>query len=96
MLAIILAICVGFNKGMDFKGGIIVSVMAEEQNLEEEKEYSTFKYRLDEVLEENGVKGSIYLLEKDSVSYNDVLNHEQHVLLHAIYNSRLVIHLLFL
>ncbi len=73
VVAIILAIVLGFNQGLDFKGGLLVSVTAETQNLQEEIEYNTFKDSVDSVLEANGVKGSVYLVEENAVTYQDVL-----------------------
>lgn len=72
ILSIALAIFVGFNKGIDFNGGILVSVKTE-QNLEDSKEYATFKNKVSDILNDNKVAGSVFLVEKDSATYNSVL-----------------------
>ncbi|MBQ8762151.1 MAG: hypothetical protein IJZ26_02400 [Clostridia bacterium] len=72
VLCVILAITLGFNKGIDFGGGILVSVKTE-SNLENAKEYSDFTKEVNEVLKENKVNASVYLVEKDSVTYDSVL-----------------------
>lgn len=71
--AIIMGIILGFNKGIDFNGGILVSVTAENQNLEVTQEYNSFVNDVNTILNENGVSGAVYMVEKDSISYNDVL-----------------------
>lgn len=73
VFALVIGIVFGFNKGLDFNGGIMLSVVADTQNLEDGKEYSEFKSNVDSVLAENKVGGTVYLLEKDSVTYKDVL-----------------------
>ena len=73
VLAVIFGFVFGFNQGMDFKGGIQVSIVAENQNLEEESTYKTFKNKVDNVLQANGVSGSIYLTETEATTYNNVL-----------------------
>ena len=73
VVALIIGIVFGFNKGMDFNGGIIVSVVTDEYNLELAEDYSTFKGKVDKILQDNGVSGSVYLTEKHSEYQDDVL-----------------------
>lgn len=73
VLTIIIAACVGFNKSMDFKGGLMVSVMSETANFDKVDEYNSFKEQVDDVLKANGVKGSVYTKELDATTYNNVL-----------------------
>lgn len=73
LFALIIGIIFCFNKGIDFNGGIIVSVVAEDYNLEESKEYNEFTNQVNTILNNNGVKGSVYLTEKHSNYQNDVL-----------------------
>lgn len=73
VVALVIGIVFGFNKGLDYNGGVMVSIVADTQNLENSKEYSQFKSDVDSVLNENGVGGSVYLLEKDSTTYKDIL-----------------------
>lgn len=72
-LAIVIAIFFGFNKGMDFNGGLLVSVVTDQYNLEDSEEYNKFKGEVDKVLESNGVCGSVYLTEKHTEYQDDVL-----------------------
>ena len=71
--AIVLSIFVGFNKGMDLNGGIIVSVVSENYDLTQSEQYNEFKGDLDQILLDNGMQGSIYLLEKDDATQDDIL-----------------------
>ena len=73
LLGIILSVVVGFNQGLDFKGGVIVSVVSETADLNDGKEYAVFKSKVDSVLLDNNVSGSVYIIEKDAITYNDVL-----------------------
>lgn len=73
VVALIVGFFAGFSKGLDFKGGVLVSINAQSYNLTDEKEYATFKNKVDLVLNENNVEGYIYSVEKDSITYDDVL-----------------------
>lgn len=73
LLAVVMFFAFGINKGMDFKGGVIASVVAEGVNLEDDKQYQTFKDAVDVILNENGVNGYIYMTEKDANTYEDIL-----------------------
>lgn len=73
VLAVIIGVACGFNKGFDFNGGLLVSVVAETADFSEASEYNEFKATIDDILSDNGVKGSIYLKEKDETTFNDVL-----------------------
>lgn len=73
IVAVTVGLIAGFNKGLDFKGGVIASVNSQAYNLTDEKEYSAFKNKVDAVLNENSVEGYIYSVEKDSTTYDDVL-----------------------
>ena len=73
LVAIIFAAVFGFNKGMDFKGGIQVSVMAQNVKFESNEEYNEFKAEFDEVLKNNDLSASVYIKELDAETYNNVL-----------------------
>lgn len=73
ILAIVLGAVLGFNKGFDFNGGILVSVVADTADFSETTEYNEFKNNVDEILLDNGVNGSVYLREKEGTAYKDVL-----------------------
>ena len=73
VVALVVGIIFGFNKGLDFNGGIIVSIVADSQNLEVAKEYNSFVGEVNSVLSENNVSSASYLLEKDSTTYKDIL-----------------------
>lgn len=73
VVALVIGLCFGFNKGMDFNGGIIVSVVTDEYNLEIAEDYGTFKGKVDKILQDNGVSGSVYLTEKHSEYQDDIL-----------------------
>lgn len=73
IVAVVLAIFVGFNKGIDFNGGILVSVVAENHNLEDSADYTAFTNEINTILNNNGVNGAVYMVETDSVTYNNVL-----------------------
>lgn len=63
LCAIILAISVGLNRGMDFKGGISLSVVAGvEYDLTDSKNYTEFKGKIDNILQKNGVNGEVYTI----------------------------------
>lgn len=64
VIALVFGLCFGPNKTLDYKGGIIVSVVADTQtNLNEKDEYKAFKKELDEVLNENNINGKVYTVE---------------------------------
>ncbi len=64
ILAIVLACTVGFNKGLDYTGGIVVSVVAgTETKLDDKKTYNEFKAEVDDVLKTNDVNGQVYTVE---------------------------------
>ena len=73
VVALVFAFVFGFNKGMDFNGGIIVSVVTDEYNLEVSEEYGVFKGKVDKILQDNGVSGSVYLTEKHTTYQDDIL-----------------------
>ena len=73
VFALVIGLIFGFNKGMDFNGGIIVSVVTDEYNLEIAEDYNTFKGKVDKILQDNGVSGSAYLTEKHTEYQDDVL-----------------------
>ncbi len=59
VLGVVLALCVNFNLGMDFKGGTVATVVIE-QDLGDAKVYKDTKTELDKVLKDNKVTGLIY------------------------------------
>jgi len=64
VIALVFGLSFGVNKTLDYKGGIIVSVVAGTQiNLNEDKQYDLFKKEVDEVLNENKVHGKVYTVE---------------------------------
>lgn len=68
VLAIVFVFTIGFNKNIDYTGGIYVSAVANTTesgrlDLENKQVYSDFKTGLDTVLEENNVKGQVYSVE---------------------------------
>lgn len=68
VLAIVFAFTIGFNKNIDYTGGIYVSAVANtveagRLDLEDSEVYSEFKANIDDVLEENNVKGQVYSVE---------------------------------
>ena len=71
--ALVVGIVFGFNKSIDFGGGVMVSVVADNNDLTVATEYNQFVGEVNEVLAENKVGGAVYLLEKDSTTYKDVL-----------------------
>ena len=73
VVAIIMAIFMGLNKGTDFKGGILVSVVAENYNLEITEDYNNFTSEVNQILTKNGVNAESYMVETDSVTYDSVL-----------------------
>ena len=73
LVAIFIAIFAGLNKGIDFTGGIKVEVVADTLNLSDANNYSAFKTSVDKVLNNNGVNGTIYQTEYDSVTGKDTL-----------------------
>ena len=73
VLAFVFAILFGFHQGMDFKGGISLSVVSETLDLNLSKNFEEYKSKVDVILNNNGVTGSVYLVETESTNYNDVL-----------------------
>lgn len=73
IMAIVFVCVFGFNKGVDFRGGIQVSVMAENVKFDNSEEFNTFKTKFDEVLTNNDIKASVYIKEVDADTYNNVL-----------------------
>ena len=68
IIAIVLTITVNFNKGIDFKGGIIVSFNAgQEVTLTDTSVYNEYKNGIEEVLNDNGVVGNVYTVENTSI-----------------------------
>lgn len=64
VLAIVFAFTIGFNKSIDFTGGMMVSVVAgTDVKLDEKTTYNEFKTTVDNVLKSNNVKGQIYSVE---------------------------------
>lgn len=74
IVAVVFAFAFGFNKGMDYKGGIYVSVMAGDNvDLTLSEDYNEFKQRVDDSLSLSNVKGSVYTTELDSTTQNYIL-----------------------
>ena len=68
ILAIVFAFTLGFNKDIDFTGGIYVSVVAgTDVNLQNKTTYAEFKVKLDDVLNDNNVKGKVYSVEVNNL-----------------------------
>ena len=69
VLAIVLMFTVGFNRDMDYTGGVYLSVVAvsqttgEKLDLSKTEDYNSFKQEVDEVLVDNKVKGKVYTVE---------------------------------
>lgn len=64
VLAIIFAFTIGFNKSIDFTGGMMVSVVAgTDVKLDDKTTYNEFKTTVDNVLNSNDVIGQIYSVE---------------------------------
>ena len=72
VLALVFMFAFGFNKGMEFKGGVIASVMSQTTDFEDFGGYNQLKADVDVVLEENNVRGNIYSIENDLTTYNKV------------------------
>lgn len=83
VMAVVFLFVFGFNKDIDLKGGIVVSVVAGiDVNLSDAETYNTFKQRVDEVLETNNLSGRVYTVEvNDMQEYTLVVkvenNHSQ-------------------
>ncbi|MBE7074494.1 MAG: hypothetical protein E7376_00720 [Clostridiales bacterium] len=75
ILALIFAFTFGFNKDLDFTGGVVVSVVAgTDVNLYQTETYNNFKQEIDEVLSENNINGKIYTVElNDKQEYTMVV-----------------------
>lgn len=68
IVALVLTLTVNFNRGMDFKGGIIVSFNAgQEVNLENKSVYNEYRDEIESILNENGVSGAVYSIEDTSI-----------------------------
>ena len=68
ILAIVFACTLGFTKGLDYTGGILISVVAgTETKLDDKETYKSFKSKVDEVLKENDVKGDVYSVEVNNL-----------------------------
>lgn len=69
VLAIVFMFTIGFNRDMDYRGGLYVSVVAvsqttgEKLDLTKTEEYNAFKKDVDDVLIANNVKGNVYTVE---------------------------------
>lgn len=59
VLGLILALCLNFNLGLDFKGGSVATVVVE-QDINVSDNYKEVKKKLDGVLEKNKINGLIY------------------------------------
>lgn len=73
VFAVVLGVFCGFNQGINLRGGILVSVVAENYDLQSGEEYSEFVGEVNSVLSENKVSAVSYQLQKDNASFNDVL-----------------------
>ena len=73
VFAIILGMACGFNQGINLKGGVLASIVAEGYDLQNGEEYSEFVSEVNAVLSENKVSAVSYSLQKDNATYNDVL-----------------------
>ena len=73
VLALVFAFVFGYNKGMDYKGGIEISVMADGNYNNDAEKYNEFKNTVAEIVEDNDVSVSAYIKELDSSTYNTVL-----------------------
>jgi len=60
VLGVVLALCVNFNLGIDFKGGTVATVVVQDQDLDDAKVYKNTKTELDKVLKNNEVCGLVY------------------------------------
>ena len=74
VLAVIFALTFGFNKGLDYSGGVLVSVVAGvDVDLGDAKTYNDFKTRVDEILLENNVTGDVYSVEINDKEENTLV-----------------------
>ena len=73
VLAIVFMFTIGFNRDMDYTGGIYVSVVAvsqttgEKLDLSKSENYNTFKKDVDDVLSDNKIKGQVYTAEVNNM-----------------------------
>lgn len=63
LIGIVLLFTIGFNKGIDFTGGSIINVVLGEQ-LEQTAYYNESVGKIEEVLNNNGLKASLYQLSE--------------------------------
>lgn len=63
LIGIVLLFTIGFNKGIDFTGGSIINVILGEK-LEETAYYNESVNKIEEVLNNNGLKASVYQLSE--------------------------------
>lgn len=71
ILAVLMFFFVGFNKGIELKGGIIASVnVGIENDLSNKKTYSDIKKQVDDIIEENDSVGKIYTIEINDLEEN--------------------------
>lgn len=73
VFALVLGIVFGFNKGLDFNGGLMVNIVAENYNLEDGKQYNEFITKVNSILKANRVSSAVCLIEKDSQTQEDIL-----------------------
>lgn len=73
VLAIVFMFTIGFNRDMDYTGGVYVSVVAvsqttgEKLDLSKSENYNTFKKDVDAVLSDNKIKGQVYTAEVNNM-----------------------------
>lgn len=75
ILAVVFAFVLGFNKNLDYTGGVVVSVVAGvDVNLEDKTTFNLYKENVDKVLHYNDVKGDVYSVEiNDKQEYTIVV-----------------------
>ena len=74
ILAVIFTFTFGFNKSLDYSGGVLVSVVAGvDVNLQDSKTYNEFKDRVDKVLLENNITGDVYSVEVNDKEENTLV-----------------------
>ncbi len=66
LVALIVLCCIGFNKGIEFTGGTMVNVFVGEE-LEQNQVFENSKQKIDQVLNQNGLKASIYQINTTDV-----------------------------
>ncbi|MBE7082236.1 MAG: hypothetical protein E7378_00960 [Clostridiales bacterium] len=70
VMALVFGLCFGFNKDLDTKGGIVVSVNVGMNDLSDQQTYDAFKNDIDEVLTINNFSGDLYTVEVNEFNEN--------------------------